>query len=312
MKNKRRILVILVFLTVTINLLYTNSWQIQTARVYYIVNNFVEYYVRPIDKYQPDLSLTSSTNSLCRIPKLQFDHPQALKYLAEDASILETIFNACHMNNSKLTSLAQTSVNSQEVYKIYLNMSLIIKNFQLTKSAKCTLQTLDKKMNVTESLNELDLGSINYFPASHTLQVTQPGYYYISCWSNSKLRNSLVFDTVLTVLPYNMSKLMQKRFAFRGIERDALKNLVEPGDPLVVDKEFERCHEHPVNKKKMSVLVIGLDSISTSQFRRVFPRTYKHLTGDSTIFENLNSVGSNTYPNMIGKSFFIFLEKIRD
>ena len=52
----------------------------------------------------------------------------------------------------------------------------------------------------------------------------------------------------------------------------------------------------------MNILMIGLDSMSSNHFKRIFPLTYDYLSRDldnNLIFEHLNSVGSNTYPNML-------------
>ena len=103
-----------------------------------------------------------------------------------------------------------------------------------------------------------------------------------------------------------MSKLMKRRFDFREMEEKFFKPLIEVNEPLAVNAEFKRCESSLVyneKEEKMNVLILGLDSVSSSQFRRIFPRTFKHLNATGTIFDSLNSVGSNTYPNMLGNFF---------
>jgi hypothetical protein len=56
------------------------------------------------------------------------------------------------------------------------------------------------------------------------------------------------------------------------------------------------------SNNKMSVLILTLDSVSKNQLERIMPSTFKYLTSqpkETVFFENLNTIGVNTYPNIV-------------
>jgi hypothetical protein len=316
MKRLYRNLLLLILITFLFNLFLLSEYKLKAIKVQYVVTNFLEYYVKPVDTNAPDIALTGNIRSKCRIPRLKFNEKQAMDYLRIDEKRLEALFKACPLteaNATLLSSLVRVTTSNKEVYTVELDMDKIMASFQLNKQPDCSLQGFDKKMNVSEIKNELDFPSeLVHFTASSnfTINLTQSGYFYLKCHGlNSIGIKSLIFDNVLTVLPYNMSKLMERRLNYRRLEEESFRSLSQPNDPLVVDQEFKRCNKKSAADEKMNVLILGLDSVSSSQFRRVFPRTFKHLNATGTVFESLNSVGSNTYPNLLGR-LLIFVSPV--
>ncbi len=313
MKRIYKKLLLLFLLASILNFIIINKLKFKALKAQYIVTNFLEYYVKSVDNNVLDVVLTVGIGSNCRIPKLNFNNWQAINYLKIDEKRLENFFASClprSENATSLNSLVKISVSDEELYTVQLKMNKIMKNFQLDKQPHCSLLNFDKKMNVSEIENKLEYltDQTFYFTSNSnfTTNLTRFGYFYLRCEaSNSFGIKSLIFDNVLTVLPYNMSKLMERRFKFKRLEKERFDTLTEPNNHLVVDAEFERCSKKSEIKEKMNVLILGLDSVSSAQFRRVFPRTYEYLNKAGSIFESLNSVGSNTYPNMLGR-YFLF------
>lgn len=115
------------------------------------------------------------------------------------------------------------------------------------------------------------------------------------------LRNSKVFDLVLNVLPVNMSDLIASRLKHR-VAREQFNKRLPQTDTYFDRIELERRLELREGFPKTNILMIGIDSVSANHFKRVFPRTHGFLSSNfsnNIIFEHLNSVGTNTYPNII-------------
>jgi hypothetical protein len=56
------------------------------------------------------------------------------------------------------------------------------------------------------------------------------------------------------------------------------------------------------NNDKMNVLILTIDSLARNQLERQMPLTFKYLTSqlkDNVFFEQLNTIGVNTHPNML-------------
>ena len=53
----------------------------------------------------------------------------------------------------------------------------------------------------------------------------------------------------------------------------------------------------------MNVLILGIDSLSFNHFKRELPITFKYLNEDlkdqNIVYENFNSVGQSTHPNIV-------------
>lgn len=74
--------------------------------------------------------------------------------------------------------------------------------------------------------------------------------------------------------------------------------------------KFERkLKTSHLNFSKLSINILGLDSVSRSNVIRKLPKTYKFLTEelDAVVFQGYNKVADNTFPNivplLIGKSY---------
>ena len=96
----------------------------------------------------------------------------------------------------------------------------------------------------------------------------------------------------------------------RKKEKLSVQKIVETlNSPVSKEVPFtlDGCSGSSESKEKtqmqqMNVLMIGLDSMSYNNMRRVLPRTYEYLDKeleDNVILDNFNSVGENTFPNHI-------------
>lgn len=113
-------------------------------------------------------------------------------------------------------------------------------------------------------------------------RLLRAGVYKIVCMKH--MESVVIYETVETVLPLNMSNLVA------DANQPPLKS--------------PACQSHLINGQRQSslnVLVIVLEDISNNQFRRVLPKTYKFLEGQSetVLFDNLMVVGEDSENNLL-------------
>lgn len=117
---------------------------------------------------------------------------------------------------------------------------------------------------------------------------------------------------MLNILPYNMSEMLSQHAKYRSIRADFNTRL--PQNDTYID-QIEIAKKLLNEGKKTNVLVIGIDSVSANHFKRVFPRTHEFLSRnltDSLLFEHFNSVGGNTYPNILAMLTGIVEENVSE
>lgn len=253
----------------------------KVTKLKYIVFNWLEnqlYLFKIIeDKSIPNLDLRHDNQLKCSMPMLDHMDMTAVEHLNADFNKLHTLFEACPLTNNSyhLDALINISYDSENLstFKIQLRMDLILRDYPHNgDSLVCSNWYMDKKINVSEETNELEYGTEFLFTQNNnwTLSTGRPGYYFVKCGT--------LFEFVYTVLPWNMSALMERRKVFQEYERlavDAVKT-----SPLIKDAEFEECQsssDTESKEKRMNVLMIGLDSISSVHFKRVFPLTLAEL-----------------------------------
>lgn len=94
-----------------------------------------------------------------------------------------------------------------------------------------------------------------------------------------------------------MSDLITRRLKYRHIRDEFMQRL--PQTHLYFDMPFDQNNYLQEAINQTNILIIGIDSVSANHFRRVFPRTHAYLERETLLFEHFNSVGFNTYPNVI-------------
>lgn len=283
----------------------------------YVITDFFEYYIRNLDESVPAsiLKFKNDKNHLCTMPILDYKDKIAMNFLDSDKQSLKVLLESCPHDKS-YKKILLISTNDQEIYEIQLDIQLLQTKFKLPQeSIKCFAQRFDKKLNETEENEETQmLGPVLEFNKENGFKifVDQFGYFYVCC-QNSQTRFSKIFDQVLVVLPWNMSKLFLNRHKFNSHIEEFKTNLEIPKQMLYDSIKLENLTQSV--QEKLNVLAIGIDSLSANHFKRVFPLTYKYLNQDlenNIIFEHFNSVGSNTYPNMIAMLTGIVEEGIND
>ena len=122
------------------------------------------------------------------------------------------------------------------------------------------------------------------------------GHYHVEC---KNLSNKTFYEDVFTILPRNMSRLIEDKKDIYKIVNNATKDSRNKTDHL-----FESC-DKPDNKaykkEPLNIFFIFIDSFSHNHAKRMIPRTYEYLKSfdqDNQIFENYMIIGENTKPNL--------------
>lgn len=71
---------------------------------------------------------------------------------------------------------------------------------------------------------------------------------------------------------------------------------------LDLDEVKNRTQIPSKNNKPLSVLFLGIDSMSKMNLMRTMPKTYNYLiTNDWIGLKGYNKIGENTFPNLMGE-----------
>lgn len=275
----------LIIFQISSNLLFTLNYnnvilKAKAIKLKYIVLNWLENQIYSDEKSLPEFNWQHGTDRFqCSMPILNHNDTTAVQHLSADFRKLRSLFEACPLSNKsyQLDKLINISHIGPSAFKVHLRMDLVRSDFtdKLTKKLDplCSNWYLDKKINVSEITNELEFGPEVVLQSNNnwTFTTNKSGYYFVKCVD--------LFEFVYTVLPANMSTLMERRKAYQRNEELALSAVKE--NPLVKDAEFENCSDQANKNRskedKMNVLVIGFDSISSVHFKRVFPLTFAAL-----------------------------------
>ena len=178
--------------------------------------------------------------------------------------------------------------NASVVYKFTLNIKKISEKFQvLENELSCTVEQFDRPLNKTGNNRLISLRTMDFKAVdNYSMIVDQHGFYEVACDKKDKR----LYEDQYFVLPYNMSKLIDERMAMKPFTKKAEDvRFIDEGNSLPIDK-------------KMNVLIIRIDSLSYSHFKRALPKLYNYLNNElknNVFFTNANSVGENTHPNMV-------------
>ena len=240
-------------------------------------------------------SASGERNHLCNMPSFAHDAAIAMEHLAADFSLLASRFDSCssgtrdQLSVERLVRVHRSPVDGTSVLR--MNASFFATTSRSSSSSStCTAQRFDKRMNESEENENVDMldSPPLVFSASDDYQIRahrDGGYYYIRCVDADRGMKTIV-EHVVTVLPADFGSLL------------TTKTNKAKAKTKTKTKTKTKAQE------KMSVLMIGIDSVSRHHFRRIFPRTYEFLSARAhasrtALFEQFSSLGLNTYPNII-------------
>ena len=267
-------------------------------------------------------------------PLPPYNNKESMKYLREAKYKDNIKFSACRpkeafnlhedfmsikytqLTDRKVQLLADTSNISSvalntPIYEIQLDNEYLETYFDVSKPVTCIMQQFGKSLNVVENFKWYGPGMELNATNSFMIRIRQHGFYSLTCYVLEKKPDlyEVLYEDLLIILPKNMSELVAEQAAFKQLIEEKKKTLSDwKFNPMLNDVEFERCNQQDpptptaVRKKKMNVLVIGLDSVAMNHFRRIFPVTYKYLTEQfeqNVFYERYNKIGENTYPNIV-------------
>ena len=162
------------------------------------------------------------------------------------------------------------------------------------------------------------LGELKKFDGNFTIELDEIGFFYIYCLLSGE-NATKVYENVITVLPKNLTRMTQDRLKYKQTVADFKANLnisifnstFNDNDLMKCCKKIDLANQDAV---KMSVLILGIDSLSFNHFRRVLPLTFNYLNNDMSeeniVYDNFNSVGQSTHPNIVAAMAGIIDNKI--
>jgi hypothetical protein len=204
----------------------------------------------------------------CSWPFVDYKDKQSIYYLQKDLKELNETFEYCEKSDHD-SSHSFISINDKDDHSFYLKLNITFiedKLKVLRHNLKCFIQRFEGKRNESEQNNGITMiNDEKYIFNNYELVISRAGFYYAWCLDSKILfGNSKVYDYVYHILP--------------------------------------RLKEMKPQLSSPNVLLIGIDSLSFNHFRRIFPITFDYLNDqldDNLIFSRFNSVGSNTYPNVL-------------
>ncbi len=285
---------------------------------------------------KPELiSIETSVNKLCDYADIPFNHSEALKEIVNEWKVMKPRYDKCYFNNishnlhltvktshiiDQLNDLTKKQIKSKsystniDLYKISIDIDFLKSNLKLNQTPACEAYRFDRITN--DDRYRFRVGVLHKFESiyNYDLIVNEHGLYHIYCRNNNS--NLAVFNDVKLILPVNMSLLTDERRANIEMEKK-LPNRIQSNLPLVVNKRIKHCNNNNENIKndKMSVFILGLDSVSLNHFKRMFPKTFEYLSKNlthNTIFEHHHSVAENTLGNLISLFSGVISEKNQD
>ena len=287
--------------------------KINIKKAIYIVNDYFEENWKSRELILPDNIEFSKnennqqTNFKCLMPLLNYNEKLSIDFLKSDFATLKSTFDSCLQSDAKIDidKVLEVIRYQNETYSFRINHELIKSSFdfiQNLSNLKCLTQRFDKKLNESEEFEEVEYFDHKIqFDPDRNFQIDlkdQYGYYYFYCSYEKKF----LFDYVYNLMPSNMSKLIDKRIMFKNHIDRFVKNLNIDSFEQVKMFQNEFINDDCYSKKddeKMNVLILGIDSISFNHFRRVLPLTFEYLEKTGIIYDHFNSLGTNTYPNIV-------------
>jgi hypothetical protein len=239
-------------------------------------------------------------NNFCQRPKLKFDDEISMKYFNENHNHVAHTFDSCD-KEINYTKYETVSVNFMENKKSRVELNLRILN--LKSRPKCLIQKFDKDINQPESEPVKMLDNSIEFDDNFKAEINDFGFFYIYCYSSVDDIIKVVYENVVTILDDNLFNLIDKRSNYKKEINDFKSNLnISKLNFTFYDNELKECCGNS-DEVKSNVLILGLDSMSFNNFQRALPITFKYLNegfeGENIVYENFNSVGQSTHPNIV-------------
>lgn len=249
-------------------------------------------------------------NYFCQIPLIDYSENITF-YMNYDYTYQLLNFKACeHKDYVPTNSLKKIWHVDVTKNKILLDMNYLEAHLNISRNKlKCFIQNFDKKLRIAETEKNLkSTGHIKEFriERNYKLYNNISGFFHFFCYrQDSSL--TIAYENVFSVLPANMSKLNERRLSHKISSKNLKKSMnISKTDHFYYDIDYlEQCKSNRTQTNslnKLNVFIIGIDSVSFNHFKRIFPLTYEYLKNDledNLIFENFNSVGENTYPNIL-------------
>lgn len=281
--------------------------------LYFLTLYCIHFVVLNFYHSNPDLIIESlELERGCFIPNYTHNNILAMTFLNQSYEANRLYFGACLLDekdNFELDTfleVIQTTENNKEKYKVHVRTDLIEDSlrskFPSIRISHCILQGIWKTPNGSEYMRPSDWVKgkplkLESTENNNTLTLNIAGDFHLKCFVAKN--HKTVVQAVYTIMPLNMTLAK-----VRNNDKDKIRAIMEPfkDHPLVKDSEFNtHCasQSRQARKQRMNVLMIGIDSTSYNNMQRAFPLTYKYLTDleNNAIFDNLNSVGENTFPN---------------
>lgn len=326
MKFKRKTFIKLsIILSLFLILFYIKVDSLALNRFIYWANGIFERFV-----YSPDnrnaIFKVSNKNHYCPKPLIDYQDENSIYYLDKDRELLKPIFKACGNNNDFVEALRIVKFRNKSSESTRLVITKEFLSTELTHpkyGLKCYSQRFDKKYNVSEENHQLDHFEVKEFTgtdSSFEQTIDQPGFYYIFCKKNSFGSQSKIYENVVCVLDENLKSFFLKRQIYRDQIELIKRKLNNSQHHLLAEIPDEETLKNCITKEteakeKFNILILGFDSVSFNHFKRIFPLTFSFLNNDledNIIFEHLNSVGGNTYPNILAMLCGIMEEDFKE
>ena len=250
-----------------------------------------------------------SQSESCEFQYLEKAEQVAHAYLKTSFEQRMPIYNKCSLNETDTRiEILITYTAQNKTYKVSLDVESVERRTTQKidkETTKCYIQFFNKKKNSSESGQQVEFDEKQYLNSEFEVDVNKTGFFYTNCVNK---QNKLVYHDVFTLLPQNMSILIEERLKYKKIVDEFRREKMYPilGD-LVQNADYTtNCALKKSISSSLSrqpnILVLGLDSVSYANFKRVFPSTFKFLNeelANNVILDHVNSVAGSTIDNLI-------------
>ena len=264
------------------------------------------------DKIVYSLSRIVNTNSLydsCEFQLLDNAAQVASEYLAKSAGQRMPLYSKCMLNDTqKRKELAITYMTAEKSYLISVNFTALetrIGKAIQPQTITCFIQFFEKTQNSSEKGEQISFEKKQLLNANFEIRVSDTGFFYINCADKEKA-SLVVYHDVFTILPHDMRELVEKRAKYKKTVEDfKLEKVVPKLGDLIKNVDYaNKCAAEKKQEKLLrpNILLMGIDSVSYANFKRLFPQTFRFLSAElanNVILDHMNAVGGSTIDNII-------------
>lgn len=274
-------------------------------------------------QHKTDLIIsTNNVNKLCEYANPIFNNTEAMKEIDFEWSIMKPRYDWCYKNNKTRNLHLACSISDLDIsfyddkllkkqlrdrkldssvsnlFKIKLDIEFLRLNLKFNTTPTCFAYRFDRIQNDDRYCGQV--GALFKIEEAYGFEliVSEHGFYHIYCEINIKR----VYHEIKFILPKKMELLKSDRQILIDMESKLVQKFKY--DSIVFNKPIKECDDfEPDNlDSKMNVFILGLDSISLNQMKRMFPKTFKYLSEQlehNVVFEHYHSVAENTFGNLI-------------